>query len=141
MAENKPEDGKEIAVKQRQSEVGYKRPPKEHQFKPGQSGNPKGPPVHRTHLWLWLCKYMALTDVELEKVEAKELTQAQQTALKLVKNMKDGKDSGSERLARHIFDREQGRAVERLVIETEDALTDGECEEIRGVLLKNHADR
>lgn len=27
-------------------EVGYCRPPKEHQFKPGQSGNPKGPPRH-----------------------------------------------------------------------------------------------
>lgn len=25
-------------------EVGYKRPPREHQFKPGQSGNPKGRP-------------------------------------------------------------------------------------------------
>ncbi|MDD3594594.1 MAG: DUF5681 domain-containing protein [Candidatus Gastranaerophilales bacterium] len=25
-------------------EVGYKRPPTEHQFKPGQSGNPKGRP-------------------------------------------------------------------------------------------------
>jgi hypothetical protein len=24
--------------------VGYRRPPKEHQFKPGQSGNPKGRP-------------------------------------------------------------------------------------------------
>jgi len=26
------------------SEVGYKKPPKEHQFKPGQSGNPGGRP-------------------------------------------------------------------------------------------------
>lgn len=28
----------------RDSEVGYCRPPKQHQFKPGQSGNPKGRP-------------------------------------------------------------------------------------------------
>ncbi len=29
---------------QKDYEVGYKRPPREHQFKPGQSGNPKGRP-------------------------------------------------------------------------------------------------
>ena len=30
--------------KNREYEVGYKRPPRENQFKPGQSGNPKGRP-------------------------------------------------------------------------------------------------
>ena len=29
---------------QKDYEVGYKRPPREHQFNPGQSGNPKGRP-------------------------------------------------------------------------------------------------
>ena len=28
--------------------VGYGRPPKEHQFKPGQSGNPKGRPKRQS---------------------------------------------------------------------------------------------
>jgi hypothetical protein len=65
------------------------------------------------------------------------MSQAQQTALKLVRNMKQGKDSGSERLARHVFDREQGKAVEHLVIENENTLTDEECEDIREILLKN----
>lgn len=33
-----------MANNDKEYEVGYKRPPKEHQFKPGQSGNPKGRP-------------------------------------------------------------------------------------------------
>ena len=51
--------------------------------------------------------------------------------------MKAGKHSGSERLARHVFDREEGKAVEHLVIENENTLTDEECEQIREALLKN----
>ncbi|MFC1637314.1 hypothetical protein ACFL5Z_21040 [Planctomycetota bacterium] len=129
---------KKIPAKQGKSKVGYKKPPDEHQYKPGESGNPKGPPVRRTQLWVWFCKYMTLTNTELAKLDLKALTQAQQTALKLVKNMKAGKYFGSERLARHVFDREEGRAVEHLVIENENTLTDEECEQIREELLKNH---
>jgi len=129
----------ELAVRQGEYEVGNKKPPKEHQFKPGQSGNPKGAPIHRINLWPLFCKFMALTDTELAKLDSKKMTQAQQAALKLVQNMKKGKGSGSERLARHVFDREEGKAVEHLVIENDDVLTDDECEEIRELLLKNHA--
>ena len=131
---------RKLAVQQGDYKVGDKKPPKEHQFQPGQSGNPNGSPKRRTNLWVWFCKYMALTDSELAKLELKEMTQAQQAALKLVQNMKKGKGSGSDRLARHVFDREEGKATEYLVIENENTLTDDECEEIRDVLLKNHAD-
>ena len=130
---------KKLAERQGTYKVGNKKPPKEHQFKPGQSGNPKGPPKRRTNLWVWFCKYMALTDTELAKLDRGKLTQAQQTALKLVENAKDARHSGSERLARHVFDREEGKATEHLVIENENTLTDEECEEIRQILLKNHA--
>jgi hypothetical protein len=130
---------KKLAVQQGGYKVGNKKPPKEYQFKPGQSGNPKGAPVRRINLWPLFCKFMALTDTELEKLERDKLTQAQQTALRLVENAKNGKYSGSERLARHVFDREEGKAVEHLVIENENTLTDEECEEIRDLLLKNHA--
>ena len=130
---------KKLAERQGTYKVGNKKPPKEHQFKPGQSGNPKGPPKRRTNLWVWFCKYMALTDTELAKLDRDKLTQAQQAALKLVENAKDAKHSGSERLARHVFDREEGKATEHLVIENENTLTDEECEEIRQILLKNHA--
>jgi len=131
--------GTKITAAQRKSEVGYKKPPEETQFKPGQSGNPKGNTKRRTQLWVYFCKYMGLTDSELGKLDRKKLTQAQQTALKLVENAKSGKNSGSENLARHVWDREEGKATEYLVIENENTLTDDECEEIRDVLIKNNA--
>lgn len=130
---------KKIAVRQGKSKVGYKKPPEEYQFQAGQSGNPKGSPIRRTNLWVWFCKYMTLNDAELSKLDTKKLTQAQQTALKLVENIKNGKYSGSERLARHVFDREEGKAVEHILVENENTLTDAECEEIRE-LLKNNVD-
>jgi hypothetical protein len=129
---------KKLPAEQRDYQVGNKKPPKEHQFKQGQSGNPKGPPIHRINLWPLFCKFMALTDAELKKLDRSKLTQAQQTALKLVDNAKNGKYSGSERLARHVFDREEGKATEHLVIENENNLTDEECEEIRETILGNH---
>lgn len=108
-------------------------------FESGVSGNPAGPPKRKTQLWVWFCKYMDMTDAELKKLDKKELTQAQQSALKLVKNMKYGKNSGSECLARHVFDREEGKAVEHLIIGNEDVLSDDECDDIREELLKNYA--
>ena len=131
---------RKLPAAQREYPVGDKKPPKGYQFKPGQSGNPNGAPVHRINLWPTFCQYMALTDAELAKLDRKTLTQAQQTALKLVENAKKGKYSGSERLARHVFDREEGKAVEHLVIEGENVLSDEECESIRERLRENHAD-
>ena len=81
---------------------------------------------------------MNMTDAELEKLDNKELTQAQQAALAIVKNAKEGKYSGSQRLAKEVFDREEGRAVEHLVIDEGYKLSDDECEEIRDLLLRNH---
>lgn len=137
MAKKITNNEKNLAAEQREYQVGNKKPPKEHQFKPGESGNPEGPPLRRTNLWVWFCKYMSLTDAKLAKLNHSRLTQAQQTALRLVENARDGKYSGSERLARHVFDREEGRAVEHLVIENENTLTDEECDQIREVLARN----
>ena len=137
MAKKITNNEKNLAAEQREYQVGNKKPPKEHQFKPGESGNPEGPPLRRTNLWVWFCKYMSLTDAKLAKLNHSRLTQAQQTALRLVENAKNGKYSGSERLARHVFDREEGRAVEHLVIENENTLTDEECDQIREVLARN----
>jgi len=109
-------------------------------FEPGESGNPKGPPKRKTNLWVWLCKYMDMTDAELEKLDGTELTQARQYALNLAKNMKKGRGPESERFARHLFDREEGKVVEHIIIGNEDVLSDDECDDIREELLKNNAD-
>ncbi len=39
-------------IERDEDSVGYKHPPKEHQFKPGQSGNPKGRPKKKKN-WSW----------------------------------------------------------------------------------------
>ena len=127
-----------LTVKQGDYEVGNKKPPKDHQFKPGQSGNPAGPPKRRTQLWVYFCRYMNMTSAQLKKLKTSELTLAQKASLKLAKNMKDGKNSGSERLALSVFDREEGRAAEHIFIGGEQALSDDECEAIREQLLGNH---
>jgi hypothetical protein len=108
-------------------------------FPPGVSGNPKGPPVRRTQLWVYFCQFMNLTDAELEELDRTKLTQSQQTALKMVENAKAGKGSGSERLALNVFDREEGRPTEHLLVGTESVLSDEECEGIRR-MLRGHAD-
>jgi hypothetical protein len=125
--------------KNTEPKVGYKNPPKEHQFPSGQSGNPSGPPKSKVQLWRYFCNFMAMTDAQLKKLDRKKLTQAQQAALKLVEDMKNGKYTGSQRFAIQVFDREEGRPVEHVVIEPGDVLTDEECEEIREQLLRNHA--
>jgi len=70
------------ALAVRQGGDGYKvgpgKPPKERQFKPGESGNPDGPPIHRTNLWVWFTKYMGMTADERAKVARAKLTAAQE---------------------------------------------------------------
>ena len=135
MAKKKATTG-ELAVRQGDYDVGHCKPPVEHQFQPGRSGNPKGAPKSRTQLWLWICKYMEMTDAEIRKLKRAEMTQVQQSALKLVRQAKAGKYCGSERLARYIVDREEGKATEHLVIDQDNSLSDEECEDIRAVLRK-----
>jgi hypothetical protein len=112
-------------------------PPEEHQFKPGQSGNPAGPPKGRTQLWLWICKYMEMTDGQLKRLVRSKMTQVQKTALKIVQSAANGEGCGSERLARYCVDRDQGKATEHLILDNDNDLSDAECDQIRDLIKGN----
>ncbi len=118
--------------------VGFGKPPKEGQFKPGESGNPEGPPRHRTQLWVYFCRYMAMTDAELAKLDESKLTQSQKTALAVVRKAAEGKAAGVETLAKYVTDREEGKATEHIILGDANALSDEECEELRTLLLTRH---
>jgi hypothetical protein len=136
-------DPQTIAVSQGPDEykVGRGHPPREYQFKPGQSGNPRGSPKHRTNLWVYLTTYMAMTASERAAIDRTKLTAAQETALKIVEQAVNGKGCGFERLARYIVDREEGKAAEHIVISDEEILTDEECQELKDLILQRHASK
>jgi hypothetical protein len=90
--------------------VGPGCPPKEHEFKPGQSGNPAGSPKPRTNLYKHFSKYAAMTDAELAELDLESLTQSEKAALKLVRDMAAGRHTGAEGLARYIVDREERKS-------------------------------
>ena len=70
----------EIPTQQGQSEVGYCKPQKETQFKPGQSGNPAGSPKARTNLYKHMSKYSGMIDAELAQLDLESLTQSEKAA-------------------------------------------------------------
>ncbi len=134
------QDSDKFAVNQADDsyKVGPGHPPKEDQFKPGESGNPNGQLKHRTHLWTYFTQYMAMTAEERARIDRSKLTAAQATALKMVERAIEGKGCGFERLARYIVDREEGKAAEHIIISEEDSLTDEECEELRKLISRQH---
>jgi hypothetical protein len=138
----KKQKSQDDAVNQRDQDykVGPGNPPKEYQWPPGVSGNPKGQPKHRTHLWTHYCRYMAMTDAERRKLDKSKLTASQKTALKMVEKAVKGLGCGAERMARYVVDREEGKAAEHLIIGSENILTDEECEQLRQLILKNYGD-
>ena len=60
--------------------VGPGCPPIEHQFQPGQSGNPAGSPKARTNLYKHIGKYSGMRDAELAQSDLESLTQSGKAA-------------------------------------------------------------
>jgi len=127
-----------------QGDEGYKvgpgHPPKEHQFQPGESGNPDGSPRHRTNLWVYFTDYMRMTAEQRAAIDQTKLTAAQETALKMVEKAVKGKGCGFERLAKYVIDREEGKAAEHIIVDGDAGLTDAECDEVRSMILERQSD-
>lgn len=114
-------------------EVGYGKPPVEHRFAPGQSGNPAGTPAARSNLWRHFCRYLELTPGEVAKLlRRKDLSMAQRAAVRQVQQLAKRGLAGTAWLAtREAWNRDEGKPTEHLRIDQEQALTPEECDEIR----------
>ena len=73
--------------------VGYKRPPKEHQFKKGISGNPKGRPKNNATFAENVLDEMQEKIMVKESGKPKKITKKQALAKKLVAEALNGKNS------------------------------------------------
>lgn len=81
----------------RNYEVGYKKPPKEHQFKPGQSGNKRGRPIKkleaRSLLEESMCDSLNSTVFVTEQGKRKRITVKEAISRRLIGDAMNGKIS------------------------------------------------
>jgi len=67
-----------------QHELGYGKPPVEHQWPKGTSGNPAGCPKRRSNVWVYYTEYLNMTAEPQAAIDPSKLTGAQEMALRLV---------------------------------------------------------
>lgn len=85
-------------------------PPAEHQFKPGQSGNPAGPPRVKTQLYRHIQKFLEMGPAKLDKLDVNKMTMSQRAAFETVKRI--GK--GEWKRIKEIIDREEGKVPDKI---------------------------
>jgi hypothetical protein len=91
-------------------EVGYCKPPVEHQFKPGQSGNPEGLRKGRTP-WARLIELL-----EKNEVGGKPIGDGRQVADLVAEAMLKTLLKGNSQLIINFLDRTEGKVAERVEV-------------------------
>lgn len=117
--------------------IGYKRPPREYQWRPGVSGNPAGCPRARTNLWRHICRMLDLTPKQLRDLQkqAKKLKIVELVALKIASQLRAGvPEAGLPQIIKCILERDEGRPVQELRFADDAPLSNEECEEIRAAM-------
>ena len=95
------------------------------QWKPGQSGNPAGPPKTRLHLWRYIGQYMAMSLSELKAINKDKLSMSQRAALTTAIKTAEGDWA---RVSAFI-DRDEGK-VPDVVINPSEQMTPEQAQEI-----------
>jgi hypothetical protein len=104
---------KSTEIPQKQGNVGYKKPPKETQFKPGQSGNPSGLPKGTPKVSVALMKLLAGNPGE----QFTPRSRAEEIALALLNKAA----SGDVQAIREVSDRTEGKSPATLNVNKSDA--------------------
>ncbi len=117
------EQTNDTAQQRDEYKVGPGCPPREHQWKKGQSGNPAGSPKAKTNLYKHISRYSDMTDAQLAQLDLESLTQSQKAALRIVQAMAEGKHVSTEGMAKYVIDREEGKASSSLLITTDNPVT------------------
>ena len=99
-------------IPQKQGKVGYKNPPTETRFKPGQSGNPGGLPKGTPKMSVAYMKLLALSPDELKSFKPKNV--AEEIALKQVRAA--CKSSKALASVKEITDRTEGKVPQRVEV-------------------------
>ena len=95
------------------------------QWKPGESGNPAGPPKARVQLLRYICEYMEMTPKQLKALDVNKLTMSRIAALKHVQKM----GQGEYNRLRDMIDRFEGKVPDHVVQQTAE-MTNEEAREV-----------
>lgn len=117
-------------------DIGYGRPPEEHQFKPGQSGNPKGRPKGSMSLKSILLSELALTMEAKEDGKTVKMTKGQAAVKVLVARALSGQPHAMRQLlalmAAYLAEPEGAEAAEAPLAEADAALLEAYVKRVTG---------
>ena len=87
----------------------------EHAWKPGQSGNPAGPPKMKVQFWRYVQQYSEMTDAQIDQIDRSKLSQSKIAALVFVKLMA----AGNWHQVKEALDRDEGPIVAKIQAQVE----------------------